>query len=152
MSITYLSTPSSYIVYSRQTLTYFHLFSLHRDYVKVYHVFRPIVQEEQDQRKQVRSRTGKLIQELICKIGETETSSPAISCADSTAIADRYKKIAGLIIPPKALKKGRHASHMCKQGVIWQEFIELISTQKQKKRGDKYKHDHCVCQPRLSWR
>ena len=54
----------------------------------------------------------------IQRIGETETSSPATLYADSKSIADWYTKIAGLIIPLEALKKGRHASHVCQQGTI----------------------------------
>ena len=49
----------------------------------------------------------------LSRIGETDNLSPATSCADSTAIADRYEKIAGLVVPSKALKKGKHASHVC---------------------------------------
>ena len=60
----------------------------------------------------------KTTRERFHNIGETETLSPATSCADSTSIDDRYEKIAGLIIPPKALKKGRHASNMYQQGMI----------------------------------
>ena len=56
--------------------------------------------------------------ERFRNIGETETPLPANSCAISIAIADRYKKIAGLIIPPEALKEGRHDIHMCQQGMI----------------------------------
>ena len=59
-----------------------------------------------------------MIGEKICEIGETETSSPAIFCDESSTIADRYKKIARLIISPEAIKKGRHASHVCQQGTI----------------------------------
>ena len=61
---------------------------------------------------------GKTTRELFFDIGDTYTSSPATSCADSTEIADRFKKIAGLIVPPEQLKKGRHASHVCQQGTV----------------------------------
>ena len=61
---------------------------------------------------------SKKTQERFCDIGETETSSPANSCADSTAIADWYEKIVRPIIPPEALKKGRHASHVLHQRTI----------------------------------
>ena len=54
----------------------------------------------------------------ISRISETETSSPAASCADSTATSDRYQKIAGMIITHEALKKDRHVSHVCQQGTI----------------------------------
>ena len=57
-------------------------------------------------------------QEPFRDIGETETSSSVTSCADSAKIADRYEKIAGLIIQTKELNRGRHASHVCKQGTI----------------------------------
>ena len=51
----------------------------------------------------------------ISRIGETDTSSTDTSCDDSKYIDDRYDKIVGLIIPPEALKQGRHASHVCQQ-------------------------------------
>ena len=60
----------------------------------------------------------KTTRERFRDIGETETSSPATLCTNSTAIYYRYKKIAGLIIPPKVLKKGRHTSHVYQQGMI----------------------------------
>ena len=54
----------------------------------------------------------------ISRIGDTETSSPTTSSADSTAIADRYEKLVGLIITPRSLKKSRHANHIFQQGMI----------------------------------
>ena len=60
----------------------------------------------------------KISREKSCDICETENSSPVTLCDDSAAIADQYKKIVGLIIPPEALKKGRHTNHMCQQGKI----------------------------------
>ena len=60
-------------------------------------------------RRKINRKTTK---EQFCDKGETKTSSTTTSCADITAIADRYEKIAGLIIPPQALKNGRHTSHV----------------------------------------
>ena len=80
---------------------------------------RPIVQEERQRSKtevQIENKTR-----VILRIGDTETSSPVTSCAGSTAISDRYKKIPVLIILPNNLKKGIHASHVCQQGMIWRE-------------------------------
>ena len=73
-----------------------------------------------DRLKEARLKSNKEIntRENLQYIGDKENSSPEILCAGNTAIADWYKKIAGLIIPLKALKKGRHAIHVCQQGTI----------------------------------
>ena len=63
----------------------------------------------------------KITREQFHNIGETDTSSPATFCSDSTAIADWYDKIAGQIIPPKALNNARHANHVWQQGIIRKE-------------------------------
>ena len=112
MSITSLETASPYIVYSSQTLTYFQFFPQRKDYVNIYFVYQTHRSLGTDQEKQGRSSTRKITRERIRNLGETETSSPATLCADSTAIDDQYEIIARLIIPPKELKKVRHVSHV----------------------------------------
>ena len=97
-------------------------------------------------------------------IGEIDTSSPETSGADSTVIADRYEKIAGLIIPPKALEKFRHASHVCQQGAIRQERHRTkidqirkesqarypsVSTKIDPEKENRGNHDPLVCPQRF---
>ena len=77
---------------------------------------RPIVHQERHRSKtEVQQKNDT---RAISRIGETETSSPSISFSDSTEIYYQYEKIVGLIISPKALKKYRHASHLCQHVTI----------------------------------
>ena len=77
---------------------------------------RPIVHEERQISKNEVQQENDTRE--ISRIGETETSLHSTSCADSTVIVNRHEKIEVLIIPTEALKKGRHASHVCQHGMI----------------------------------
>ena len=92
-SITYLTAASPHIVYSQTDFKFSRGYS---HYLKTTAIFtwfiRHIVNEE-------RQRINTKVQQendtrAVSRIGEKENSSPATLCADSTAIADNYEKIA----------------------------------------------------------
>ena len=147
MNITSLITASPYIIYTIQTST--SLQGLPTTYrLRQYLLGLSDPSFTRNGREARQNFNRKTKREQFRDIGKTETSSPATSCADSTAIDYRYKKIAGLIIPPEALKKGRHASHMCQQvSISWERRRTRIDIETE----NKDKHNLLVC-PRRSIR